>query len=126
MAKLTAVFLLMISSLVSSAQQNPKFVYCDVIVGALDISNTSTVTITVDFGQKMKFWDNRMKDENGKPVKFNSLIDALNYMGKKGWEFVQSYPVQARSTSPDIDHHFLMKKPFDELDEDAKKEYLKD
>lgn len=110
--------------LISTGQTPPKFVYCDVIVGSGDLNTASRVTIAVDFGQKMKLWDNKMKDESGKPMKFNSLVDALNFMGRKGWEFVQSYSDQRRENY--ADHHFLMRKSFDSLDEETKKEYLKD
>lgn len=38
---------------------------------------------------------------------FNSMIDALNYMGEDGWEFVQAYIV----TTGEINvYHWLLKK----------------
>jgi hypothetical protein len=105
-----------------NAQEVPKFVYCE-IVGTEKLLSTK-VTITVDFGQRMKlFADNRMKDEAGKPLVFNSMIDALNFMGKQGWEFAQAYTITIASQNV---YHFLMKKPFEELDEESKQEYLRD
>lgn len=104
------------------AQEVPKFVYCE-IVGTERLLSTK-VTITVDFGQRMKFFaDNRMKDETGKPLVFNSMIDALNFMGKQGWEFAQAYAITISNQNV---YHFLMKKPFEELDEETKQEYLKE
>jgi hypothetical protein len=35
------------------------------------------------------------QDEQGKVIKFNSAIDALNYMAKQGWEFVNAYPLSS-------------------------------
>ncbi|HEX5172087.1 MAG TPA: hypothetical protein VFW11_23075 [Cyclobacteriaceae bacterium] len=102
-------------------QEAPKFVYCE-ILGTEKFLSTK-VTITVDFGQKMKFFaDNRMRDETGKPIVFNSMIDALNFMGKQGWEFAQAYAITISNQNV---YHYLMKKPFDELDEEVKQEFLK-
>ena len=122
MNKLRLIILLIISSpFVSFCQQTPKFVYCE-ILGTEKLLSTK-VTITVDFGQKMKYFaDNRMKDDAGKPLVFNSMIDALNFMGKQGWEFAQAYAVTISNQNV---YHYLMKKEFDELDEDVKKEFLK-
>ncbi len=30
-------------------------------------------------------------DENGEEIKFNSMVDAANYMVDKGWKFQQAY-----------------------------------
>lgn len=51
------------------------------------------VTVEIDFGDERKFFaDNRLKDPaTGKPRAFNSMIDAMNYMGKQGWNFEQAY-----------------------------------
>lgn len=34
-----------------------------------------------------------MVDETGKNIVFNSMVDAMNFMGKLGWEFEQAYVV---------------------------------
>lgn len=57
------------------------------------------ITITIDFGQegamKQGFFgaskQNRMVDETGKAIEFNSMVDAMNYLGELGWEFEQAY-----------------------------------
>ena len=46
-----------------------------------------------------------MVDEEGKKIKFNSMIDALNYMGKFGWDFEQAYAVSMGNTNV---YHFLL------------------
>jgi uncharacterized membrane protein len=121
MIKLTFLIIVFGTPLLVFGQTTPKFVYCE-IVGTEKLLSTK-VTITVDFGQKMKFFaDNRMKDETGKPLVFNSMIDALNFMGKQGWEFAQAYTITISSQNV---YHFLMKKPFDELDDEVKTEFLK-
>ena len=118
--KTLLVLTLICLSFYSLAQENPKFIYCEIIgIGKL---YSTKVTIRVDFGQRMKlFGNNRMKDGQGKPLVFNSMIDALNFMGKQGWEFAQAYTV---AISNENVCHYLMKKPFTELDEETKKEFL--
>src|SRR5450759_3012533 len=76
-----------------------KFTYCELVGTGRIMSNK--VTVQIDFGQVTKFYsDNRYKEPaTGKGVIFNSLIDALNFMGKAGWEFVQAYIVTEGSGS---------------------------
>jgi len=83
-----------------------SFGYCE-IVGSGSLFSTK-VKIEVDYGQEVSFWnqDRRMKDENGKSVKFNSMVDALNSMGSKGWEFVQAYVVTVSNQNT---YHWLLK-----------------
>ncbi len=44
-------------------------------------------TITLDYGTNKKA--QTVKGDNGKALKFISLVSALNYMSLQGWEFVQ-------------------------------------
>jgi len=92
----------------SFAQEPVKYDYCE-IVGTSRLLSTK-VTVQIDFGQETKiFADNRYKDENGKPIVFNSMIDAMNFMGKQGWEFVQAYAV-TMGDSGSVYHYVLKKK----------------
>ena len=88
-----------------------KFTYCE-LVGTGKLFSTK-VTVAIDFGQERKlFSDNRYKDpETGKPYVFNSMIDALNFMGKNRWELVQAYIITegSGSTTQNV-YHFLLKK----------------
>jgi len=115
-------FILLIFS--ALAQDQPRFVYCIIEGNTKFMSNK--VTIRIDFGDNISdFADNRMKDpKTGKPMIFNSMVDALNYMGKQGWEFVQAY-ADMNSGNTTI-YHFLMKKAFNELDKETQMEYMKD
>jgi len=71
---------------------------------------SNKVTIAIDFGQSRSFLsDNRYKDPaTGRPFVFNSMIDALNFMGKDSWEFVQAYTIGDNQTG--YVYHFLLKK----------------
>jgi hypothetical protein len=52
----------------------------------------------------------------GKLKKFNSVIDALNYLGKMGWKLVNAYPVYNGSSS-NI-YHYVFKKDFTKTEAD--------
>jgi hypothetical protein len=64
------------------------------IVGTTKAFSTK-LTIQIDFGQRTKFFstgkETIVKDEDGKALDFNSMIDALNFMSKNGFEFVNAY-----------------------------------
>ena len=82
--------------------------YCQVIASPRLLSNK--VTIDIDFGEVKSFWrGNRLKDYDGKVRKFNTVIDALNYMGKEGWTFINAYPVTIGTA---VYYHFAFKKEF--------------
>jgi hypothetical protein len=85
-----------------------QFSYCE-IVGTANLLGTK-VTVELDFGQKVKFLqDVRYKDpETGKPIKFNSMVDAMNFMGANGWEFVQAYLIG--NSQQGYVYHFLLRK----------------
>jgi hypothetical protein len=101
-------FLLAIS-LVSNAQTDTSSVeqYCEVIATPRLLSNK--VTLEVNYGEEQSYWkDNRLKSE-GTLKKFNSVIDALNYMGKEGWLFVNAFPITVGTTQI---YHYGFKKSF--------------
>ena len=72
---------------------------------------SNKVTITIDFGQENKFFnakdDGRITDESGKPLVLNSMIDALNFLSKYGYEFVDAYSVTLQGSNV---YHWLMRK----------------
>lgn len=68
------------------------------------------VTVEIDFGQVDKFFkskDTEIRDENDKRVVFNSMIDALNFMSKSGYEFVTAYIVKEGDSSK---YHYILRK----------------
>lgn len=70
--------------------------------------NTKT-RVVVDFGlEHPNRKEKRLVDEQtGKIKVFNSMIDALNFMSAKGWEFVQAY---VTIDGKDSSTHWLLKK----------------
>lgn len=116
----TASFAQTITETTSSSKQT--YVYCE-LVGVSNFLGTK-VTVNIDFGQSKGFFeDTRLKDSKGELIKFNSMVDAMNFMGFAGWEFVQAYVVTTGNQSV---YHWLLKntgvatkdelkKSFDEL-----------
>ena len=110
----TIILLLGFTNLYSQTVNNIPLKDIDVeyvqIVGNSRILSNK-VKIEIDFGQENKYFssdkDTRIKDENGKDMVFNSMIDALNFMTKNGYEFVQAnaYAVERQSI-----YHFLLRK----------------
>ena len=79
------------------------------IVGRSKFLSTK-LTIEIDFGQADKLWTNKefqVRDENGKKMEFNTMIDALNFMSKNGYEFVQAYAFAVENQNV---YHYLLRK----------------
>lgn len=75
--------------------QNKRY-YCEIKGVEKDFS--SGLKIVFDFGNNPVYsaWSglkNKQKlvDENGEEIPFNSMVDAGNYMSNKGWNFQQAY-----------------------------------
>jgi hypothetical protein len=73
-------------------------------------SFSSNIRIIVDFGQKASVWSDKesiLTDNDGKPMDFNSMVAALNFMSKNGYELVNSYSVKAGDSAT---QHYILKK----------------
>ncbi len=93
---------------VAAAQSDTSKIeqYCQVIATPRLLSNK--VTIDIDFGEQKSYWrDERLKTYDGKLKKFNTIIDALNFMGKEGWLFINAYPLNMGNTQI---YHFAFRK----------------
>lgn len=79
------------------------------IVGTSKLLSTK-LTIEIDFGQKTKFFSSGketiVKDIDGKAVDFNSMIDALNFMSKNGYEFLNAYAITVGNQNV---YHYLLR-----------------
>jgi len=74
--------------------------YCEIVGQSKFLSKKIVVWIDSGKGKTEK-----IKEEE-KAVSFNSMIDALNYMDNKGWEFVTAYAVTVDKQNV---YHFLLK-----------------
>ena len=114
MKKIFIISLFLVIARASFAQATNSKVeqYCQVIATPGLFGNK--VTIDIDFGEEKSVWrDNRLKGYGGKIKKFNTVIDALNYMGRDGWIFINAYPVTMGET---VIYHFAFKKEFSASD----------
>lgn len=83
-------------------------VYCELLGTQKMLSQK--VNVQVDFGQN-PYTNSNLVDENGKKITFNSMIDAMNYMGNSGWEFESAYVITHGSgTSAQNVYHWLLSK----------------
>jgi hypothetical protein len=104
------LLILLAGSLNAFAQDSTKVEqYCRLIAENRILS--SKVNIDVDFGNERRLLaDNRLRDEEtGKLKKFNTVVDALNYMGSQGWVLVNAFPVLEGSSTT---LHYYFKKSF--------------
>lgn len=83
--------------------------YIQIVSTSKMLSNK--LTINIDFGQFHKSFSDKetmVLDENGKKMVFNSIIDALNFMDKNGYEFINAYDISSSNS-----HHtygYLMRR----------------
>ncbi len=91
--------------IVFSQSQDSIFQYCQVkIIEKKGLK----INIEVDYGQVQKVSDKSsfVKDEQGNVRTFNSVANALNYMGSLGWRVIQTYMT---GSDPSLsDYYFLM------------------
>lgn len=71
---------------------------------------SNKLTIQLDFGQETKLFSSKgtqVKGEDGKLLVFNSMIDALNFLSKNGFEFVNAYSITVGNSNV---YHYLLKR----------------
>ena len=117
MTKRILIFTILLISGISSFSQTVNDIpISEIDVEYIQILGTSKlfskkVTIQIDFGQATKFFssgkETQVKNSEGKLVKFNSMIDALNFMSANGYDFTQAYAFAVGNQNV---YHYLMKK----------------
>lgn len=114
-------FFLFLLAAAAGVQAQKLEQYCEMTAQAKLFSRK--VTIDIDNGEERKwisFKDTRVKDELGKVKSFNSLVDAMNFLGRAGWKLVNAFLVTESSQNI---YHYVFKREFDksELTEDSAK-----
>ena len=90
----------------NATEVDDSFIYCEIVGRQKLFSNK--INISMDYGQFNKFGSNQtLVDANGETKIFNSMVDAMNWMGNDGWEFVQAYTI-GDSKSGYV-YHWLLK-----------------
>ena len=82
------------------AGPKPYEVYCEVFCYSTE-AFSSKMSVEVDLGQVERFLskDRVLADEQGRPLVFNSMMDAANYMSERGWTFKQAYVTTSDNSS---------------------------
>lgn len=60
--------------------------------------------------------ENNLRDENGKKIEFTTMVDAMNYMSKRGWDYVEC--VTYKEGTNNVVHYIFRK--YVTNDEEAK------
>lgn len=121
MKKTVLILLVNIFTGIAYAQLKPATVeqYCSLNVMPRLLSNK--VNIDVDYGNPRKlfsFKDNRVKDDDGKAKKFNTAVEALNYMSSQGWKLVNA---MALTEGGNTVYRYIMKREIEVTAEELKK-----
>ncbi|MCG0292636.1 hypothetical protein [Phocaeicola vulgatus] len=105
MRKIVFLLMLMLSNFAYSQKNEMHRVYCELLGSSKFLS--TKVTVSIDFGQDGNMWESKLVDEKGKAMTFNSMVDAMNYMGRLGWKFEQAYVVTVGQQNV---YHWLLSK----------------
>lgn len=80
--------------------------YIEIVAKAKAMS--MKVKIVVDYGQEPGLFSNqKIEDMTGKPLVFNSVIAALNYLYARGWKCVNNYAITTNSQNY---FHYLLER----------------
>ncbi len=105
---ISAIILLSSFQLFAQSDADKVEQYAEVVATPRLLS--SKVTIDIDYGEERSIWkDTRLKNDEGKLKKFNTVVDALNYMGKDGWNLVNAFPFITGNSQV---YHYVFKKAF--------------
>ena len=111
MRKVFLSILTAIIAIAAMAQSNEPYMAFVELKGYQKGLFSTKVTVTVDFGQEVSFLkqskDTKLVDEQGNDIVFNSMVDAMNFMSKRGWDFAQAYVVTDGGQNV---YHWLLKK----------------
>lgn len=86
--------------------QKPYKVYCE-LTASVTTNEIKINKIKINFSQQISGKDYKqgsyLTDEKGNLIKFRIMADCLNFMSKRGWNFVQAF------TAEDIYHYIMVK-----------------
>lgn len=75
---------------------------------------TGKISVDIDFGQEQKWStkkDTKIIGKDGKKIKFNSMVDALNFMHQYNYELNQAYAITINNLGRNQTvYHYLMQR----------------
>ena len=81
-------------------------VYCS--VKGYNFWGVGKVKVQLDLGYKTSNFETLL-DENGKQIKFNTMMEVINYMAKRGWELDQVCFFTEGMTKTNVANYILKK-----------------
>jgi len=104
MALLVAVCCAQAQSVNQPGEKYP--VYCS--VKGYNFWGVGKVKVQLDLGYKSNSFESLL-DENGKKIKFNTMMEVINYMAKRGWELDQVCFFTEGMTKTNVANYVLKK-----------------
>lgn len=94
---------------VPAQETGTNWVYAELLgFGTNFLGANKNVKVALDLGQyQSAFKSYYIQDENNKDIKFYSMVAAMNYMGQRGWKFIQAYVITHGNQNV---YHWLMYK----------------
>ena len=109
MKKYLFIFCLLLSSATYAQTNQIREEYCEFTVD--NAPGIGQCSIRLDYGQRTTGifgLTEKLRDEQtGKIIRFNSAIEALNYLARSGWKLVNAYNTLSDG---DGEVHYLMRK----------------
>lgn len=104
------LFILMLLFSVCSFAQNVQTVYCEMI-GSGNFSGNN-IKISFDFGTEGFSYkaseDNQIVNEKGKPIRFSSMVEALNYMAARGWKLHTAFSASVKGMGAQETYRYIL------------------
>lgn len=115
MKRYLLTFFLVFCALTSFAQSHRY--YCE--VKGYEKGVKSKIKPVFDFGEKVskELWNCKSRklkfvDEDGKRIKFRSIVDTANFMSERGWDLQEAYSA-AYSSKTSVKHWIFYKEAID-------------
>lgn len=104
---LTALLMLVLSNVNAQTNnsQEKRVTYCELL--NYNYGGYGKLKVLVDFGNLSKGSYSVLCDNDGKKIKFKTIIEAINKMADCGWRVIESYHVSAWNYKIT---HYLMEK----------------
>lgn len=111
---LMCTFTSLIAQSTTGVPTNSHYNYCEIIGERR--SPIAPIDVTVDYGEPVKRSKaaRAQQEQQGKRIHFDSMAEAMNYLDKEGWEFVQACveSIEGRSYL-----HWILRKKIVEVEE---------
>lgn len=113
MRKFLIILLVMVGAVTANAQHalepgKPYMTYCDVM--GYNNWGIGKLKVILNFGDNAKN-ECSIYGEDGKKVKFNTMMEVLDYMAKRGWTLKQTYYITEGKANV---VHYVMEKTITE------------